>query len=286
MVFIPTYLYIKQHSITGKLYFGKSVKSEKKMLEYRGSGTYWKNHIQKYGAFNVITLWYQLYDNVFDLVADAMGMSIAFDIVENKSWLNQIPEIGMSSATLSGIMKIKNPMHLPHVKLNHSKMFSGDKNPFYNKKHSKKSKDKSSKTRTRFHDFITPNDEYIERISVKDLCIRFNLKLGSVKKYFTRGDSYMGYIQFYSYILNDAGINPNYMHKFNKNTVHRKIKNINPEPKQLYMIKNINTGILYINTISKIGKNIGMHLRQIRYDNERISKDGWYFVRFIDYPTM
>lgn len=37
--FEPTYLYIKQHSITGKLYFGKTVKNPEK---YNGSGSPWR----------------------------------------------------------------------------------------------------------------------------------------------------------------------------------------------------------------------------------------------------
>lgn len=102
MVFIPTYLYIKHHKITGKLYFGKSTRKESRMLTYTGSGTHWKNHINKYGKEHVITLWYELYDNIFDLVADALSMSKSFDIVNNKSWLNLIVENGLTGA-LSGV---------------------------------------------------------------------------------------------------------------------------------------------------------------------------------------
>lgn len=95
MIFSPTYLYIKQHTITGKLYFGKSKKPLSKMLSYRGSGSHWKNHIKKHKPQYVITLWYELYDNPFDSVADALSMSKSFDIVNNKSWLNAIPENGL-----------------------------------------------------------------------------------------------------------------------------------------------------------------------------------------------
>jgi hypothetical protein len=59
MLFRHTYLYIKQHTITGKLYFGKTVRNP---ITYNGSGTHWVNHINKYGKVNVVTLWYQLYD--------------------------------------------------------------------------------------------------------------------------------------------------------------------------------------------------------------------------------
>lgn len=105
MVFSPTYLYIKQHAITSKLYFGKSTKDENEMLKYKGSGKHWKRHIKKYGRNHVITLWYELYDNVFDLVADALSMSKAFDIVNNESWMNLIIENGRdggNNITLKG----------------------------------------------------------------------------------------------------------------------------------------------------------------------------------------
>lgn len=46
MVFRPTFLYIKQHTITGKLYFGKTSKNLDKMLSYKGSGKYWLDHIK------------------------------------------------------------------------------------------------------------------------------------------------------------------------------------------------------------------------------------------------
>jgi len=40
--FQPTYLYIKQHTKTGKLYFGKTGNDPEK---YLGSGTRWKRHL-------------------------------------------------------------------------------------------------------------------------------------------------------------------------------------------------------------------------------------------------
>jgi len=92
--FKPTYLYIKQHSLTGKLYFGKTY-SKIGPEKYTGSGTHWKNHIKKHGKEHVVTLWYQLYDNVFDLVADALSFSYHMNIVESSSWLNQIIENGL-----------------------------------------------------------------------------------------------------------------------------------------------------------------------------------------------
>lgn len=103
MVFIPTYLYIKQHTITGKLYFGKTTSTESGMLKYKGSGTRWNRHINAHGKEHVITLWYQLYDNIFDLVADALSMSKSFDVVVNESWMNLRPENGLDGTTSESI---------------------------------------------------------------------------------------------------------------------------------------------------------------------------------------
>lgn len=126
MVFIPTYLYIKQHTITGKLYFGKTTNTESGMLKYKGSGKHWGNHIKKHGKEYVVTLWYQLYDNVFDLVADALSMSKSFDIINNDSWLNLMLENGLTGGNV-GISDHTRKL------LSDSRM--GEKNPFFSKTH-------------------------------------------------------------------------------------------------------------------------------------------------------
>lgn len=100
MVFIPTYLYIKQHIITGKLYFGKTTQSFNKMLKYKGSGKHWLSHIKLHNKEYVVTLWYQLYDNPFELVADALSMSKSFDIVDNDTWLNLRFENGLDGGSI------------------------------------------------------------------------------------------------------------------------------------------------------------------------------------------
>lgn len=53
--FTPTYLYIKRHSITGKLYFGKTIQNPETCI---GSGTRWSNHANYYGKQYIETLWY------------------------------------------------------------------------------------------------------------------------------------------------------------------------------------------------------------------------------------
>ena len=46
-----THLYIKTHNITGLKYFGKTIGNP---YSYKGSGTYWNNHLKKHGN-NIIS---------------------------------------------------------------------------------------------------------------------------------------------------------------------------------------------------------------------------------------
>lgn len=92
MVFIPTYLYIKQHSVTGKLYFGKTINNPEK---YLGSGTVWKRHYKKHGKEHIVTLWFELFPNKINLIDFALEFSKSLNIVESSSWLNLKPENGL-----------------------------------------------------------------------------------------------------------------------------------------------------------------------------------------------
>ena len=89
-VFVPTFLYIKQHKVTGKLYFGKTYKNPEK---YTGSGVHWKPHLRKHGK-NIETLWYCLYLNEESIKESAMSFSKLWNIVESDEWLNLIEENG------------------------------------------------------------------------------------------------------------------------------------------------------------------------------------------------
>lgn len=155
MVFMPTYLYIKQHTITGKLYFGKSSRNLNGMLKYRGSGKYWKDHFKFHGKEHVITLWHQLYDNVFDLVADALSMSKSFDIVNSDSWANLQYENGLDGGTLASD-KTKKIL---------SEMRMGSKNNFYGKTHT----DESRKLISISQKGISKNlsEDYLEKLIIR-----------------------------------------------------------------------------------------------------------------------
>lgn len=105
--FPPTYLYIKQHSITGKLYFGKTTKNPER---YNGSGTKWLNHINYYGKQYVNNLWYCLFLDEKSINEFALSFSKQNDIVNSIEWLNLIEETGLGDPirTLSTRQKMSN----------------------------------------------------------------------------------------------------------------------------------------------------------------------------------
>jgi len=89
----PTYLYIKQHSITKKKYFGKTTRDP---YTYNGSGVYWTNHIKKHSKEHIVTLWVsELYYDT-SIVEVALKFSSDNDIVKSKEWANTEPENGLN----------------------------------------------------------------------------------------------------------------------------------------------------------------------------------------------
>ena len=89
----PTYLYIKQHTLTKLKYFGKTTK--KSPIEYLGSGKYWKKHIKKHGEQHVETIWCQLFTDKNDLEKFALNFSKDNNIVESTEWANLKNENGL-----------------------------------------------------------------------------------------------------------------------------------------------------------------------------------------------
>lgn len=89
----PTYLYIKQHTITGKLYFGKTTRKDP--VKYNGSGIHWKNHIKVHGKEQVETLWYCQFIDQEELTRFALMCSEQWDIVKSDLWLNCKQENGI-----------------------------------------------------------------------------------------------------------------------------------------------------------------------------------------------
>jgi len=95
----PTYLYIKQHSVTGLKYLGKTTRDPYK---YKGSGSYWSNHIKKHGKEHIVTLWVsELYYDT-SIVYYALQLSKEYNIVESSEWANLIPEDGLYGGSVKG----------------------------------------------------------------------------------------------------------------------------------------------------------------------------------------
>jgi len=95
--FKPTYLYIKQHSITGLLYFGKTYKADP--IAYNGSGMHWRRHVTKHGMEHIETLWYCLFTDQEECIKFALMFSKLHDIVKSPLWANMIYENGLGNGT-------------------------------------------------------------------------------------------------------------------------------------------------------------------------------------------
>jgi hypothetical protein len=97
--FVPTFLYIKKHTITGKLYFGKTIKNPEK---YNGSGKYWLRHIKCHGKEHIETLWYCLYTDKQILMDAAISFSKLWNVANSSSWLNLKEETGVDGGGTKG----------------------------------------------------------------------------------------------------------------------------------------------------------------------------------------
>jgi hypothetical protein len=95
--FLPTYLYIKTHNITGLKYFGKTTKDP---FDYHGSGTHWLSHLKKHG-YNISTEVIGYFTVKEECIAVATKFSQDNNIVnalnedKKKIWANQIIENGL-----------------------------------------------------------------------------------------------------------------------------------------------------------------------------------------------
>ena len=96
----PTRLYIKQHSITKKKYFGKT--SLLDPIKYLGSGSYWKDHINKHGKEFVETIWVSDFYYDTSISEHALHFSSENNIIKSDAWANLIPENGLDG-TVSGV---------------------------------------------------------------------------------------------------------------------------------------------------------------------------------------
>lgn len=117
IAFVPTYLMIKRHRVTGLMYFCKT--STRDPSKYHGSGAYWKKHLRVHGSL-VDTIWFQKFDDRDDLVDFALFFSDFYDIVSEtndgkKTWANEVPEDGLQGGQNRGIPGPQRGIKQPHV---------------------------------------------------------------------------------------------------------------------------------------------------------------------------
>ena len=131
----PTYLYIKQHFITGLKYFGKTTNLDP--YKYNGSGKHWTRHIKKHGKEHIVTLWVS--DLYYDtsIIDVALKFSMDNDIVNSKEWANLIPENGLDGGSKTG------KTGKPHTEETKAKM-KGRLSPNKGKLHTDEAKAKMS----------------------------------------------------------------------------------------------------------------------------------------------
>lgn len=87
------YLYIKQHSITGLKYFGRTEKPDP--FSYFGSGKYWLRHIKIHGKEFIQTTEIWGFDDQSLCTEFALKFSKENNIVESKEWANLKTEDGL-----------------------------------------------------------------------------------------------------------------------------------------------------------------------------------------------
>ena len=138
-IYNPTYLYIKQHTSTGKLYFGKTIRNPE---SYTGSGKHWKSHINKHGKEHILTLWYCLYYNKEELTKFALMFSEQQNIVKSDLWANLKAENGLDGGETSNTYNyIKNKHKIArHGKDNYAYGKFGKEHPAFGNKHTEEYK--------------------------------------------------------------------------------------------------------------------------------------------------
>ena len=144
----PTFLYVKQHKLTGVKYFGKTTKIDP--YSYLGSGKRWTKHIKKHGVDHVVTLWTKLFTEETELIEFAKKFSEENNITNDVSWANLCPENGKDGGPReNNHFKIFNKLpRTEEHKLAISKARKGKASYRPNFKQSEESKQKISKTMT------------------------------------------------------------------------------------------------------------------------------------------
>ena len=119
------YLLIKEHVDTGLKYLCKHVASSFSDCEnYKGSGTYWKRHLRKYGN-NAKTTCLFVTEDKDEFRKISKEYSLKYDVINSKKWANLCDEEGQGGNTVIDKKlhgeKTKQGLHRPEVRIKHLK---------------------------------------------------------------------------------------------------------------------------------------------------------------------
>lgn len=95
----PSWLYIKRHSKTGLLYFGKT--TQKDPLKYNGSGVKWMAHCNFHGVEFIETMWLMYFNSEIEFKYFATTFSYMNNIKEESRWANLTNEDGRGGARIT-----------------------------------------------------------------------------------------------------------------------------------------------------------------------------------------
>jgi len=117
------YLLVKEHAHTGLKYLCRHVASSFSDCEkYKGSGTYWKQHLKKHGN-HVKTTCLFVTENEKEFRKVAKQYSLQFNVTESKGWANLCDEEGQGGNTVVDKKlhgeKTKVALHRPEVRERH-----------------------------------------------------------------------------------------------------------------------------------------------------------------------
>jgi hypothetical protein len=184
-----THLYIKQHSVTGLKYFGKTTKEDP--VSYLGSGIHWKRHIKKHGTEHVKTLWYQSFQDEKSLIDYATKFSKENNIVESKEWANLKEENGLDGGMEKGWWSEK------HIEYNRQKAKERWANGVYDKeklrlsrigfKQPQSQKDTLSKKLSKTWEITNPAGEKIIIKNLRKFAINNGLDQGNMSRNRVKG---------------------------------------------------------------------------------------------------
>jgi hypothetical protein len=91
------YLYVKTHNVTGLKYLGQTTRDP---FNYKGSGKRWLNHLEIHGNDVTTEILIETEDKN-KIKVEGIKYSSLYDVVNNPSWANLVPEEGSGGDTSS-----------------------------------------------------------------------------------------------------------------------------------------------------------------------------------------